>query len=921
MVFGLLPGIALKQLNLVFTDTGWINIPNLTFWEIWYRAYYIVFGLTTILLIWHWGWKSKLAEVKKQAYMILVSYILSLLLGTFTDIVFNGSGANNRIPEIAPLVVFISVATLFYCIKKYGLLLPNQRSNLAEEGDYLSEAARSRLYDYLSLLYFSAAFLVFAIRYFIDHEKLVSALLFSSVITVFGLLIYISQNSIKTVGRRELAINIILAATIPVIILQFMEFSAGYAWIVPLVFILISIASNNGRTIVFLGISIFLTYGCLWVVKPVQRINFEGIDHFIRMAVFLLIIIVAAVLNRIFRDRLKQYESQIKLQMLNASISSDIATVNEGNLLDKMEDILKNSCDYIQVDRADVIFFKDGQKDENTVFEWCGNGIVPIDDVLRKSEVVGILECIEEEYIPLEEVTYLKDTAELSETSKLGTVLKKLQIKSLISVPLTVKGKAIGLLLFQIIKTPSALMPPKDKSRDTRQIMKIIGQFITDAWLKVEAERGIRQMAYYDTLTGLPNRVLFGILLEKEISLAVEEGKRVCVIYLDIDFFKTINDIMGHDSGDTLLVRVAEKLSGCLRKEDTIGRFGGDEFLITLPHFSDIQGIKATADRILNEVREPLHINSQELVVTVSMGIAVFPEDGESPEELIKNADLAMYTAKQTGKNRYTICSHDIKEEFIKGNELTNSLYLALEREEFLLHYQPKVDGSTGKITGLEALARWQHPQKGLLMPGSFIPLAEKVGVIGQLDKWVLRTACLQNMEWGKKGLPMVKMAVNFSLSQFYNENVLESITEILKETGMDPAFLEIEITESIAYHNTEWILEILNGLKAMGISIAIDDFGTKYSSLSRLNYLPIDRIKIDRYFVLELSNGSKGENIMRAIFALSKTLGLKITVEGVETVEQLTFLRELSCDELQGYYFYRPMPSKAVEDLLAEGV
>ena len=432
----------------------------------------------------------------------------------------------------------------------------------------------------------------------------------------------------------------------------------------------------------------------------------------------------------------------------------------------------------------------------------------------------------------------------------------------------------------------------------------------------IRAEKELRHIAYYDSLTNLPNRRQFETLLQERIEEAEQTGALLTVVYLDLDFFKTVNDLMGHNNGDELLRQFGRRLQDHLWEGAVLARFSGDEFLMLLPGFADISEISPVADRIRKALQDPIRVNDQELYVTASMGIAVFPYDGTAAEDLIKNADLALYTSKETGRSKYTFCSANIKKEFAKKNELTNDLYHAVEREELVLYYQPKVSPKSGEILGVEALLRWQHPEKGLVFPDIIIPLAEKIGVIHNIDKWVLRTACRQSKAWQKKGFPPVKMAVNFSLSNFYNENIHETVREILWETGADPRLIEIEITESIASYRPEVVREVLAGLKRLGVSVSIDDFGTEYSSLIRLQNLPIDRIKIDRQFVRGISN-KKGEGILQAIFGLGHALNLRVTVEGVETLEQLEFVRRLSCDEIQGYYFYKPMSETEMETLL----
>ncbi len=449
--------------------------------------------------------------------------------------------------------------------------------------------------------------------------------------------------------------------------------------------------------------------------------------------------------------------------------------------------------------------------------------------------------------------------------------------------------------------------------------LKMIGSRITDIYLKIEAEKELVHMAYYDTLTGLPNRSLFINNLSSILQASLDSKHLMGIIFLDLDFFKAVNDFMGYNMGNELLVVVAKRLRAIIRKEDILCHSNGDKFLILVSRAEGLEEIESIAKKILVSVSNPVKLKEREVSVTVSMGIATTPEDGKTADDLVKNAELAMFVSKKAGKNRYTVCTSEIKKESLLENELSNSLYRALENQEFTVYYQPKISAKTAEIIGMEALIRWNHPTKGLISPAVFIPLAEKIGIIGDIDQWVFKTACRQNKIWQDKGYPPFRMAVNFSLSQFFQENIIEKLEHLLSETGLSAEYVEVEITESIANYKAESIIKILDGMKALGISIAIDDFGTEYSSLSRLHTLPVDRIKIDRQFVWEFSKGKTGHDILKTIFSLGNALGLKTTAEGVETEEQLSFVRNMGCDEIQGFFYYRPMPAEEVEKILEQ--
>ena len=390
----------------------------------------------------------------------------------------------------------------------------------------------------------------------------------------------------------------------------------------------------------------------------------------------------------------------------------------------------------------------------------------------------------------------------------------------------------------------------------------------------------------------------------------------LAVMFLDLDDFKMINDTMGHDVGDQLLIEVSKRLVNTVHKCDTVARIGGDEFIILVQDIKDVDYIATESEKVLNCLNDPFNLNNQDFFITTSIGIAIYPDDGKDAEELIKNADLAMYKAKEKDKNQYAICTSVMKTKITKRVKINNSLCQALDRNEFELYYQPQISCSSNQIVGLEALIRWNHPELGMLSPVEFIPIAEQTNLIIQIGEWVLRTACRQNKMWQDAGLPLIRMGVNLSVKQFLNCNLIRDVKEILKETGLDYQYLELEITESAAMRGKANIFETLNVLKKMGIHIAIDNFGTEYSSFNYLKQLPIDRIKIPMTFIQGISSNTKDKAITKAIITLAKNMGLGVIAEGVEQKDQVDFLNQEKCDEIQGFYYYKPMPAYAVEKL-----
>ena len=417
-------------------------------------------------------------------------------------------------------------------------------------------------------------------------------------------------------------------------------------------------------------------------------------------------------------------------------------------------------------------------------------------------------------------------------------------------------------------------------------------------------------LAYYDTVTKLPNRALFEDRLTQAVSVAKAAHQSLGVLFISLDQFKKVNDSLGHGPGDILLREFAERLKSCISRSDTVARFGSDEFALLRTQIDGTKDLIETIASLSQVLKFSFDLPGHELFATASVGVSLFPLDGEDCQTLLKNAGAALYKAKRSGGANYQFFTADMHELATKRLELESNLRRAIQNEEFLLHYQPRVSVDSLTITGLEALIRWQHPQLGLIPPSEFIPLAEDTGLIVPIGEWVLRTACLQGQRWRDQGFAPVQIAVNISARQFHDQDLSQTVIRILEETGLSPKYLELELTESSIMQDAEFASEMLNRLKSMGINLSIDDFGTGFSSLASLKRLPIDALKIDRSFVKEATTDPDDAQLVMAIITLAHNLRLKVTAEGVETEEQLRFLQLLRCDEIQGYFFSKPLPA-----------
>jgi diguanylate cyclase (GGDEF)-like protein len=460
----------------------------------------------------------------------------------------------------------------------------------------------------------------------------------------------------------------------------------------------------------------------------------------------------------------------------------------------------------------------------------------------------------------------------------------------------------------------------REVAQRTLELKRANEQLRHDLEERKRTERAMRHMAHHDALTDLPNRALFRDRLSHAMAQADRYHQRLAVLFLDLDRFKAINDTLGHNAGDQLLRIAAERLKGCVRECDTVARLGGDEFTVIVEDVEDRQAAAVVAQKIIDSFSQPFTLHGHEVFVTTSVGITLYPDDGEHLDTLLRNADAAMYRAKDCGRNNYQFYVPEMNTRARERLLLENALRRALVKEEFILHYQPRVDLRSGNVIGAEALLRWRHPERGLMAPDEFVPLLEETGLILPVGEWVLREACRQNRAWQDKGLPPVRVAVNLSVRQFLQRDLAALVASVLEETGLPPSFLELEITEELLLEHSAANAAALNRLRELGVHISIDDFGTGYSSLSYLKRLPIHTLKIDQSFVRDITLDSDGAAIVSAIIAMACNLRLNVLAEGVETEAQLAFLRAQGCNEIQGYSFSRPLDAEAFERLLREG-
>ncbi len=908
-VFSLSRDLAIIQYNFVRTAYGWLNVPANNFWDRGYDVYYFGGILMVLVMLMEWTRNNPNQQQKKQGRFILwcfsVSFGVAILFRVFSQLL-----AFTAVLQILPNIMYIVTLCIFYSIKKYGLV---KMAPASTDEMILNTLTRRRIYDYLTVAFIASSLLNIISQYFLEKRGDLTAILqFSSLLLVLGLLIQVVQRNAFLSKHQNRIILVLLVTAIPVVTFRFISTASLTIWAFPFILIIIALVFNNRIAIVAMTVSIFLTQILVFITMPRAIVEINSNTHVARIGLFGIGIWVAFFVNALYVQRLKENTEQIKIQKVIAQVSADFLTVSSENFEALTNKWLKKSGDIFDMDRACLCFFSDDKTTLSCTGEWCRDGVetqkqhhqgllvAEAPDWVRQILANQVVHCFEQ----------AKPPPKNPEVRHPGSCSKVTM-----AIPIACRGDVRGFLALSL-------------SRDTAQIddryndmLEIIANLLADAMLKIESEGEIKYRAYYDQLTGMPNRLLFNERVEAQIKEAenTKTGKMIGLIYLDIDSFRTINDMMGHKGGDKLLIQVGQKLSQSIKKIDTVCRFEGDEFVIMLNNICREKEVLKVANRITGLFKHAFIVNGQEFFISVNAGISMYPRDGKTVEELIKNADIAMYKAKEKGKNNFVLCSETIKQEVKFISKLTGDLYHALERDELRLHYQPQVCLQTGRIDAVEALLRWQHPELGMIPPKVFIPLAEKTGLINPIGEWVLKTAWRQNKAWQEQGLAPIRIAVNISAAQFSNPLLISQLKKLIKEIEIKPRYLELELTENVAINKASYIVGLLNGLKKLGLYISIDDFGTEYSSLSRLKLLPIDQLKIDKQFIDGIVGGEKDQAIVNTIIQLAKNLGITVIAEGAETAEQVNFLKKNQCDTIQGYYYYKPMPAGEIEEVLRQ--
>lgn len=907
LLFSFITPITSQQYNISISYFGYMNVPKNNIIDIYYNLYYVISVLYSVILLYSWGFKHKNIS-KKSSNILIVAFIITMVAGTITDrlvSVFHDEASL----QLAPLIILPTMFALYYTLKKHGSFLKTADLSETDVNRILTAQTKRSISKYLSIFILIGSIISFIYQFYLYDDPLFKSMTHSIGFLSFSMFLYLLPHLNISDNLQDILFVIVASLITPYVLLTFAPVDAAVTvWIMPLFLIFLSVLYNNRWVLIILIISSLFTYIAIWLTVPSIDVTITGQEHILRIVTVFLMAWFAFSINKIYLQKLQENKQQIKFQQLVASVSFEILSINLDNMDLKISEILAKIGSYSQVQRVYLLVTNIEFTDIQYEKEWCNKDI----DSTQLTHKLNSLafNWLNKTYTKAKDIIILhtQDLPKVA-TGELN-FMDIQQSKTTLLLPIRLHDQLIGFLGMDT--TTKTYIPSNNELKQYKTFTNII----SDIYLKTNAESDIHRLAYYDPLTKLPNRTYLHQKTHEMLDQAGITHSRLALFFIDLDGFKQVNDSIGHTGGDELLVRVSERIKACIGTNDLLCRYSGDEFILVMPNISSEDQCIKTANKILSSLNQKLYIHHNEFIVTSSIGITRFPEDGSSISELIRHADLAMYEAKMAGKNQYKLCSTEDKGKLIYRNRLIQELKKAINNNEFIVYYQPQVNIKSGKIVGFEALLRWQNQSLGHVPPSIFIPIAEQSGLIKPIGEWVFNEVCKQLNLWQDTVIGQLPVAVNVSSHQFKKYELVDFIKTALANYQVKPNLIELEVTETVAIRDKENTINILNELKKLGVKIAIDDFGTAYSSLSRLKDLPIDRIKIAMKFIHGINENHKDEAIVNVIIYLAQKLGLNVIAEGVETKEQLAYLDNGECDDIQGYYFYKPMPASEIEKL-----
>ncbi len=903
LFFSILPS-AEQNFTLVATHFGWVTLWRNSLLMNLYALYMVLSAGACFLLLRQWAAKENSPAVKKQARLLQIALAFAVITGSSSEYIVN-TFLHSKVPQLSAILIMVPIIAVIYSIRRYNILDTSLSVPFTPLGRVLNEKIRRTIFDTVGYVFIGGGIAHMFINYFWDGKPFVYSMLTGGLFVITGEFISYLDVLFKKVTTQERIFYSFTGLAGAFLAVLYRDQGGITVWGIPLLFLIVLIPFPSSTYLSFMSLFTLLAPFYLAYVRPTVDTVVGIFDYLLRFIIMLVAVFLARYVSTIYRERLEENAEQIRFQRAVSRLSESLSQATAAEYEMTIENTLRNVAAFMKANRVSVWLL-----DQNREIHSYSLVTDPVASSVR-FEASPLLRASQYPYwtkllhgAKREEI-HILDTSDIPLFAKEeAAYCQRFGVRNFLLIPLlTSTDVAMGTL--NIENTGDASIADDQRARDYRDIA---ANTLASYLARVRSEEQIRYLAYHDPLTGLLNREVFRNQVNEAIREKSVNNGHFALVFIDLDTFKNINDTAGHESGDRLLVRVARGLTGALSKADVVARFGGDEFLILLKSAEESGQLIATAEKLLQLFSQPITIAKQEIFVTASMGIAIYPQHGTTASALMQNADTAMYAAKAAGKNRYQVYEEGMSTSTLMDRRaLFNDLHRVTERGELYLLYQPIVELRSHRIIAVESLLRWQHPRLGLIMPGDFIRVAEETGLIRAIGRWVTWQVCLTGKRLLEDGHD-ITISMNVSSESLREANMAKSLQETIKNTGMNPRYLDLEITESAAVKDPEMTAKILAELRDYGVSITLDDFGVEYSSLGRLRAFPLDHIKIDQSFVQGISLNTKDENIIRNILVLAETMGIKVVAEGVETDVQARFLNELNCHYAQGFYFSQPL-------------
>ncbi|NLL90155.1 MAG: EAL domain-containing protein [Dehalococcoidales bacterium] len=907
--------LAEKQYEMVPSIFGWRNLLPANIGQAWINIFYITYTAVAVILLIRW-WKKIEPHnpLKRYINYFLISIMLPLIVGSLTDILPGVLGLT-QLPKFAIVLMLFPAIFLFITLQKFGFLIERPRLEfMPSDSGIFPEEGRLRLFETAAAIFTIGAAGSFYAGYFIAEGNLATELSLALAVLICGICLRFIPWAVKKYAIQDALFLIISIVGMTFFIITEIDRGAVTVWAVYTIFLLYTVVLNR-RILAFLFLAATLIIqGVVGIISPEVSVTIDNAEYLARMIIIILTFVAVRYLAREYISKLQGYQRFTKEQEVLEKISTKFISVNNENAREKIDEMFKLSAETLDFDQGYLVDFSADYEDATIVNAHTRDGSVEslpfssgmkvktaalpmAKSLIAAKQPVG---CVDIESIPFDE-----GGEERNFFASRG-------INSYYALPIILENKLIGMLVVEDRKKAKLQVRGKQV-----YFLGIIANILGDTRKKILYEEKLYHSAYFDEVTELGNRNMLRRIIEQTLHDR-KESEKLWLFDIELDNLRMINDTFGHNIGEQIVKESASILKTLMKEGCSLSRIDTGKFIIVMPVAETAEQVYECANKIVDAFSDPILPKEgiDALFVTPTVGVAVYPNDGRDVDTLLKNADLAGYEAKSSD-NKIVFCSEQLKNRIKENTLLTNRLFKSMQNEEFYLEFQPQISCSTGKTVGVEALLRWNYDDKKRIPPDTFIPMLEQTGLIHDVGLWVLEQALQEHNRLIAKGFPPLRFSINLSVVQLKKETFVSNVSKLIEESRVDPKYIELEITESMLSKNFSDAIKKLSKLKEIGINIAIDDFGKGYSSLHRLEMVPFNRIKIDKSIIDDITLERKKTVIAKVIVSLAKALMADITAEGVETKEQLDFMRALYCDEIQGYYFSRPLSAEALEEFL----